>query len=566
MRRYIQIVIIVSQLIFVTSLCYSASRQPVRGRQGMVVTSHGLASRVGIDILKKGGNAVDAAVAVGFALAVVYPTAGNIGGGGFMVIGFPDGRNTTIDFREKAPLAASRDMYLDENGRVIDRLSLDGYLASGVPGSVAGLCLALEKYGSMQRKTVMEPAIRLAERGFPVSYRFHNDLVRLKENAADFPETQRTFLKNGEPYEEGEIFRQPDLSRTLKEISKHGSGAFYKGRIAYLIAKDMANNGGLITREDLARYRAVERPPVIGTYRGYEIISMGPPSSGGITLIQALNMLENYDLDSLGFGSSAYIHILTEVMRRVYHNRALYLGDADFVEVPIEGLIKKSFAAAMLQSIDSCRATPSDSLRPISPHFYEGDHTTHYSIVDKDGMTVAVTTTINTGYGSKVVIKGAGFLMNNEMDDFSARPGAPNVSGLIHGEANAIQPEKRMLSSMTPTIIRKDGRIIMTVGCMGGSRIISSVLQIILNVIDHGMTIQEAVDAPRIHHQWQPDMLSVERFALAPDVAKILQQMGHNIRTLSRYRSEAHAIVFDRRKGVYLGAADTRYTGAAIGY
>ncbi|MBN2011537.1 gamma-glutamyltransferase [candidate division KSB1 bacterium] len=533
----------------------------------MVVTSDELASQVGVDILRHGGNAVDAAVAIGFALAVVYPTAGNLGGGGFMALHLPDGTATTIDFREKAPLAATRNMYLDADGNVIDGLSLNGYLASGVPGTVAGLTLAHKCFGSMKLKTVIDPAIRLAENGFPVSYRFAHDMQRLRDACDAYPATRKVFRKpDGQPYIEGDIFRQPDLANTLQLIAKEGADAFYKGRIAWLIASDMKKNGGLITRDDLERYSPVERKPVIGMYHGYEIISMPPPSSGGIAIIQALNVLENFDLHKMQYGSSEYVHVLTEVLKYVYHDRATYLGDPDFNKIPIDALISNVYAQALAGKIDTLKSTPSDSIMPPSPHFYEGNHTTHYSVIDNAGMTVAVTTTINTGYGSKVVIRDAGFLMNNEMDDFTSKPGAPNYFGLIQSDVNAIQPEKRMLSSMSPTIICKDGQVVMTLGSMGGSRIITAVMQIILNVLENGMNIQEAVDAPRIHHQWQPNVLSCERFALAPDVRIRLEQMGHAIEIFPCYDSEAHAIFVDHEHGVYLGAADSRFTGSALGY
>ena len=545
----------------------AGSRNPVRGKNGMVVTSHELASQVGIEILKKGGNAVDAAVAVGFALAVVHPTAGNIGGGGFMVIRFPDGNSTTIDFREKAPLKAHRYMYLDESGEIIEDLNMKGYLASGVPGSVVGLTTALEKYGTQKLKKVIAPAIKLAKNGFPVSYNFFNDLVRLKDVFLEFPASAEKFLKdNNEPYEEGQIFKQPDLAKTLKLIASKGADAFYKGKIADLIAEDMAKNGGLITKEDLALYQAIERQPVRGSYRGYELISMAPPSSGGIAVIQTLNILEDFDLKQLGFNSSQYIHLLAETFKQVYCDRAKYLGDNDFVDVPIQMLIDKKYADSLRLHISQSTATPADQISPGQPPIYEGNHTTHYSIIDKDKMTVAVTTTINSGYGSKVVIAGAGFLMNNEMDDFAAKPGAPNYYGLVSYDVNAIEPEKRMLSSMSPTIIAKDGKVFMTVGAMGGARIITSVIQAILNVIDFKMTVQEAIDAPRIHHQWLPDKIKAEKFALSIDVIKNLTLLGYELAEGKYYFSEAHAIVVDAEEGVYLGAADSRFEGNAVGY
>jgi len=555
-------------LIFLQStLVFAASKNPVRGEHGMVVTSHELASRVGIEILKQGGNAVDAAVAVGYALAVVFPTAGNLGGGGFMVISFPDGRNTTIDYREKAPSSATRDMFLDENGDIIRNLSIQGYLASGVPGSVAGLTLALEKYGTMPRKKVIAPAIQLAKQGFPVSYEFAKDLQRLAPVFRKYPGSAKTFLKkHGEPYTEGEIFKQPVLARTLKLISKKGAAAFYDGEIAEIIASEMAKNGGLVTTDDLAAYIPVERPPVVGTYRDYEIISMGLPSSGGIALIQSLNILEHFDLQQLGYNSSDYIHLLAEMLKQVYCDRAIHLGDGDYVDVPVNDLIHKEYAQKIANRLNLQQATPSDQINAGSFPPAEGDHTTHYSVIDKNQLTVAVTTTINSGYGSKVVIEGAGFLMNNEMDDIAIKPGKPNFYGLVSYDVNAIEPGKRMLSSMTPTIVKKGDHVFMTVGAMGGARIITSVLQIVLNVIDFNMTVQEAVDAPRVHHQWLPDILRLEKFAAPKDVKDRLQQLGHELQESNSYSDEVHAILYDLQQKIYLGAADSRFEGNAMGY
>ncbi len=544
----------------------AASKFAVRGQHGMVVSSHELASQVGIDVLKKGGNAVDAAVAMGYALAVVFPTAGNLGGGGFMVIRFPDGETSTIDFREKAPLKAHRNMYLDENGDVNKDLSLKGYLASGVPGTVAGLNMALEKYGTRSLKKIIAPAIKLAEHGFTVSAKFGRDLIYFKDDFLEFPASARTFLKsNGEPYQEGDIFKQSDLARTLKIIADKGVQAFYHGQIAELIARDMAKNGGIITLKDLAGYEAKERLPVKGSYRGYEVISMGPPSSGGITVIETLNILENFNLSESGFGSSQTIHIFAEALKRSFCDRAMHLGDMDYHPVPIEKLLEKSYILRLSQSIDSAQAKPAEDIHSGIPGTGEGNHTTHYSVIDENEMAVCVTTTINTGYGSKVVIDGAGFLMNNEMDDFACKPGSPNSVGLVTHEANAIEPGKRMLSSMAPTIIEKNGKVFMTVGSMGGPAIITAVLQIISNVIDHGMTVQEAVDAPRIHHQWLPDRIDFERFAISMDVLEKLQRMGHVLMECA-YESEAHAILRDENSGFYWGAVDPRFEGKAMGY
>ena len=566
--KYYKIILTFLLINFCLSFLLAAGspKFPVRGKNGMVVTSEELASKVGVDILKKGGNAVDAAVAVGFALSVTYPTAGNLGGGGFMVIHFPDGKSTTIDFREKAPLKASWDMYLDANGNVIEGKSTLGYLACGVPGSVAGLTMALEKYGTMKLSEVMKPALRLARKGFPVSYHFHRHLVRLKDVFEKFPSSKKVFLKDDSTvYQEGEIFKQLDLYRTLKRISKKGAEAFYQGKIANIIVEDIQKNGGIISLEDLKNYRAIERAPMKGKYKDYEILSMGPPSSGGIAIIQCLNILENYELKQIGFNSSRYIHLLTETLRNVFAVRAHYLGDADFVTVPQDNLLDKSFANKLSDNIKLDFATSSDSLKISDPFLLEGNHTTHYNVVDRSGMVVAVTTTINSGYGSKAVVEGAGFLLNNEMNDFAVKPGKPNLYGLVEFKPNEIAPGKRMLSSMSPTIITKDGKFFMAVGAMGGPKIITASLQTILNVIDFEMSLQEAVDAPRIHHQWKPDNISFERLRIPQDVIDNLSLMGHKLEKMGFF-AEVMAILKSETENTFLGAADFRYSGVAVGY
>jgi len=553
-------------LLGIQSFAMSASKYPATGENGMVVTSHQLATNVGIQILRNGGNAVDAAVGVGFALAVVFPTAGNLGGGGFMVIQFSDKSATSIDYREKAPLKAFPEMYLDEHGNVIPDLSLTGYLASGVPGSVAGLTLALEKYGTMSLKEVIAPAIRFAREGFPVSPKFVKDMERLQPVFSKFPASASKFIKeDGNPYQSNDLFKQPKLAKTLTKIAKNGAVEFYRGSVARLIVDDMKKNNGLISMEDLAAYEAVERDPVTGFYKDFKIISMGPPSSGGIAIVQSLKMLEHFDLREMGFHSSRHIHILTEVLKRAFHDRAIHIGDPDFVDIPTNKLLNDEYIRELCLQISTEKALPSmelsDSIKPVK----EGNHTTHYSVVDKNDMAVSVTTTINTGYGSKVVIKGAGFLMNNEMDDFAVKPGTPNSAGLVTYSTNAIQPGKRMLSSMSPTIITYDDKVFMTVGSMGGPAIITAVLQIILNVIDFDMNIQEAVDAPRVHHQWLPDTLFYERFAFPADVQIRLKEMGHSLSRYSGYSSEAHAIRI-LRNGTVTGAADPRFEGVASGF
>ncbi len=560
------IIVLVSNFILLeSSFGFFASKKPVKAFNGMVVSSDSLATAVGVEILKKGGNAVDAAVAVGFALAVTYPQAGNIGGGGFMVIRMANGETVTIDYREKAPLKAHRDMFLDENGNFVPEKSQIGYLSVGVPGSVAGLLLALEKYGTMSRKEVLKPAIKLAEKGFIVNEGLANAFKNAFEHFKKFPSTMKYFSKNGEPYKAGDRLVQKDLAKVLKLIRDKGRDGFYKGKIADLIVAEMKRGGGLITHEDLENYQPVIRKPVIGNYRGYEIISMGPPSSGGVCLIELLNILENFDLKKYGFGSSYTIHYLVEAMRRVYADRAEYLGDPDFVQIPLEKLLSKEYAKSLADEIDTFYATPSSKIiRSVSPPL-EGSHTTHYSVVDKWGNVVSVTTTINSYFGSMVVVDGAGFFLNNEMDDFSASPGVPNQFGLLGSEANSIQPGKRMLSSMTPTIVLKDKKPFLVLGSPGGSTIITSVLQVILNVIDFGMNIQEAVDAPRIHHQWYPDVVYYEKRGLPLDVIENLQKRGHKLIERFGFQGEVQAILIDDN-GVKYGAVDPRGYGLAMGY
>jgi gamma-glutamyltranspeptidase/glutathione hydrolase len=544
----------------------AASGSPVRSRNGMVVSANELASQVGIEILKKGGNAVDAAVATGFALAVVYPQAGNLGGGGFMMIRFPDSKATSIDFREKAPAKAHRDMYLDQDKKVIPGLSTLGYLASGVPGSVAGLCYTLDKYGTMSLKQVIAPAINLAEQGFNVNYELSQALTNASEEISQFPASAEILLNNGKPFQEGDILIQKDLAKTLIMISEKGPDAFYKGRIADLIAEDMKKKGGLITREDLANYRPIEREPIFGTYRGYEITSMEPPSSGGIALIQLLNILEVYDIAASGYNSSKTVHLIVEAAKRVYADRAQHLGDSDFHPVPISGLTSKKYGAELRKGINLSSATPSSQISHGDPLPYESHETTHYSVVDKNRMAVSVTFTLNSSFGSKVVIDGAGFLMNNEMDDFSVKPGVPNIYGLIGAEANAIKPNKRMLSSMSPTIVTNDGVLFLVIGTPGGSTIITTVLQVIMNLIDHNMDIEEAIFATRIHHQWLPDSLYIEKSGLPKDVLENLEKMGHHLKVKKGYNGNAQGIMVHPETGILLGASDHRGEGKAVGY
>jgi gamma-glutamyltranspeptidase/glutathione hydrolase len=543
-----------------------ASRTPVRARHGIVASTSADATRAGVEVLRHGGNAVDAAVAVGFALAVTHPSAGNLGGGGFMVIRLADGRETTVDFREIAPSRATRDMYLDSQGEVIPARSLEGPLAAGVPGTVAGLTLALRTYGTRALADVMAPSIALARDGFDVSWALSDSLglaaARLRRNPAA---AAALLAPEGAAPVPGSRLVQPDLARTLALIASGGADAFYRGGVADLIAAEMARSGGLITREDLAAYRAVERPPVTGTYRGVRVVSMGPPSSGGVALVALLNVLESYPLAQYGANSSQTIHLVAEAARRVYADRAQWLGDPDFTAVPVAGLTSKRYAAHLRASIDPAHATPSATVKAGSIADLEATQTTHYSVVDEAGNAVAVTTTLNGGYGNGQLVPGAGFLLNNEMDDFSAKPGAPNMFGLVGGTANAIEPGKRMLSSMTPTILVRDGRTWFVTGSPGGSHIITTVLQTVLDVVDFGMTVQEAVDTPRFHHQWLPDRIEVERQGFPADVTARLRALGHVVQD-SDDMGDVEAILVDPATALRTGASDPRMDGLTLGY
>ncbi len=531
----------------------------------MVGSTSELASQVGVEILRRGGNAIDAAVAVGFALAVVHPQAGNIGGGGLMLIRFADGRETAIDYREVAPRAATRDMFLDAAGSVVPERSLVGPLAAGVPGTVAGLAYVHHKYGRLPWAAVVNPAIDFAERGFEVSWALATSLEGSKDLLARFPESARLFTRNGRCYAAGDRLVQPELAGTLRLLRDRGADAFYRGAIADRIVAEMQRSGGLISREDLARYAAVERSPIHGSYRGYGLTAMPPISSGGVALIEALNMLEPYPIGALGHNSSRTIHLVVEAERRAFADRSEWLGDPGFVKVPVAGLISKEYAERLRATIDDRRATPSAEVKPGSPAMGEASETTHYSVVDADGTAVATTTTLNGSYGNGQTVTGAGFLLNNEMDDFSAKPGVPNMFGLIGGTANAIEPGKRMLSSMAPTIVTKDGRTFLVVGSPGGSRIITTVLQVVMNVIDHHMSISEAVDAPRFHHQWLPDIIRLEKRGFPADVVANLEHLGHRTEVLGDM-GDVHAILIEPGTGVRLGASDPRMDGKTIGY
>jgi gamma-glutamyltranspeptidase/glutathione hydrolase len=564
-----------------------ADHKPVHAPHAIVASVDELASKAGSEIMQHGGNAIDAAVATGFALAVVYPQAGNLGGGGFMLIRMTDGKTHFIDFREESPAAAAANMYLDAQGNVIEGASEYGYKAIGVPGSVAGLVHAEKKYGKLTLPQVMAPAIRLAREGFALQWREAQDL-RQDSHLADYPESRRIFQRDGNYYKQYEIFRQPELTRTLERIAKNPDD-FYRGAMAHELAAAIQQGGGLVTVEDLAHYQVKEREPLHGTYRGYEIISAPPPSSAGTVLIEILNILEGYDLAKLGSRSAESVHLTTEAFRRAFYDRAEFLGDPDFSKLPIAQLTDKKYAEAWRATIDPDHATPSKDLQrpaifaalaqsdpqqkqqqPTPPR--ESPHTTHYSVVDADGNAVAVTTTINDWFGSRVTAAGLGFLLNDEMDDFSAKAGAPNSDGLIQGAANSIGPGKRPLSSMTPTIVLKDGKLFLVLGSPGSSRIITTVALAIMGVVDYGMNIQEAIDAQRFHNQWMPDVLSVEAW-FAPDAIHALGGIGYKIvvgqhedGSWSPYWSDAECVAIDQQTNERLGASDGRNSGKPIGY
>ena len=565
LRRFSVLTTAVLLFSFITGTFANAGILPEYARNAMVVSPEEQASKAGREVLRNGGNAVDAAAAVGFMLAVTYPWAGNIGGGGFMVIRLKDGTVTTIDFREKAPLAASREMYQDKNGDVISHLSKDGYLAAGVPGAVAGYSYALKKYGSRSLGYVLKPAIKTARDGFNISWHFHRALRGYEDKLVQDPPSKKVFWRGGGLIEEGDFLVQEDLAGTLQDIADNGPDGFYRGPAAEKIAAAMKENGGIITLEDLKKYRPVERKPLVGHYRGCTLYSMAPPSSGGIMVIMMLRMLEHFPLADYGFGSSKAVHILTEVEKRAFRDRSNRLGDADFVRVPVEGLISREYADKLAGTINPDAVLLQEDVPEFDPWSYESPQTTHFSVVDEEGNAVSCTITLNDGFGAKVMVPGAGFFLNDEMDDFSAKPGVPNMFGLVESEANTIEPEKRMMSSMTPTIVTKDGGFYMAVGSPGGPRIISTVLQTLVNVIEHGMNIREAVSAPRIHHQWIPNTLFIEPRGLSPDVVRTLEAMGHTVEQ-GRYFSDALGIVRDFKTGFLTGGVDPRQDGFAAGY
>ena len=550
-----------------TSAIYSSDviHHPIISENGMVTSQHKLATEAGLEILKKGGNAVDAAVAVGFSLAVVLPRAGNLGGGGFMIVHDAKSKETkAINYREMAPASAHRDMYLDEEENV-DRVKLNfSYPAAGVPGTVAGMARALKLYGTMSLKDVMKPAIRQAEKGFLVTYDLAHVLKQMDKRMRKWPETAKIFYKpNGGFYEEGEVLVQKDLAWSLKQIAKRGPEAFYKGEVAERIVEDFANNDGLITMEDLQNYKVEEMEPVWGEYRGYKVASMPPPSSGGVHIIQMLNILKDFPLGYLGHNSAETLHIMAEAMKLAYADRSEHLGDPNFWDVPVEGITSLDYAKELATKINRLIATSSEDIKAGQPNDYESDQTTHFTIMDSEGNTVVNTYTLNFSFGSGIVAKGTGILLNNEMSDFSAKPGVANAFGLLGGEANAVEPGKRPLSSMTPTIVFKDGAPYFATGSPGGSRIITTVLQVILNIIDHDMNVAEASHAPRIHHQWYPEVLYIEK-GIGFDTQTLLRARNHKVEFRSAMGSTQTIMLKD---GLLFGASDPRRPDAgAKGY
>jgi gamma-glutamyltranspeptidase / glutathione hydrolase len=552
--------------------------RPTHAPKAMVATVQPEASKVGVAIMQQGGNAVDAAVAVGFALEVVYPEAGNIAGGGFLLFRRADGEVHFLDYREKAPAKATANMYLDDKGNVIPDLSTVGYKSVAVPGSVAGMVYAQQHWGKLTLKQVMEPAIRLARDGFVLDYEqarsFHDP------DLAKFPESRHIFQADGHYYQAGDTFKQPELAKTLERIAENPDD-FYHGTLARELAASIQKGGGLVTADDLAHYEVKERTAIRGTYRGYDIISAPPPSSGGVALIEALNILEGYDLAKEGADSAEAIHLTAEAYQRAFFDRAEFMGDPDFSKIPVAQLIDKRYGNAWRETIAVRKATPSADIRrpsvfsqldsyasshPQPASFVEPDHTTHYSIVDSEGNAVSVTTTLNNSFGSHVTAEGLGFLLNDEMDDFSSKPGVPNMYGLLQGPANAIGPNKRPLSAMTPTIVLKNGKLFLVLGSPGGPTIITTVANVLMGVVDYGLNIQQAVNAPRFHHQWMPDEIQVEATGISPDTIGILQRMGHRIDKSRGYWGDAECIAIDEKTGERLGASDGRNQGKAVGY
>jgi len=549
-----------AQVSFPTSWRYSADQPPVEGRAGVVVSTDSLATAAGIEILDAGGNAVDAAIAVHFALAAVNPEAGNIGGGGFIIVRLADDTRAALDFRERAPGAATTDMYVDADGKVTTE-SWTGHLAAGVPGSVAGMKAAYDRFATLPWARLLEPSIRLARDGFVVSDYFHRSVARSAERMAVFPSSAAVFLPDGKAPAAGSVFRQPDLARSLQAIADVGPDAFYRGWIADSVAAEMRRGGGLITTDDMAAYEARWRSPIEVDYRGYEIISMPPPSSGGITMAQILNIVEGFELGEMGWHSADAIHVAVEAMRRAYADRNYYLGDPDFVDIPVARLLNQTYADSLAASIDMRQASASERFNRVP---VESSETTHYSVIDARGNAVSVTTTINGGFGSAVVVRGAGFLLNNEMDDFTSKPGVPNAYGLVQGKANAIAPGKRMLSAMTPTIVvTPHGQTELITGTPGGSTIITTIFQIVSNHIDFGMPVQASVNAPRFHHQNLPDLTRYENDGLDPAVVAELELRGHEMAE-RKGTSGAVQSIYIEADGTRRGAADPRTDSRAL--
>ena len=548
-------------LVLLTFALSALAFSPVAARHGMVASSEALASEVGVQILRAGGNAVDAAVAVGFTLAVTYPVAGNIGGGGFMLIRLVSGEAVVVDYREAAPAAASRNMYVNPSGELIPDASTVGALSAGVPGTVAGLVLAEQKYGKLGLARVMAPAIRLAKHGFAVSYDLSESLRLDRDLLSKFDASRRIFLRDGRLYEPGQVFKQPKLARTLEIVAHRGAKGFYAGRVAQAIVATMGKYRGLITEQDLAHYQPTLRQPLVGHFRGYEVLSVPPPSSGGVGLIEMLNILQPLDLGVPDSFQS--MHFISEAMRHAYADRAAYLGDADFVSVPVARLTSQDYAAKLRAEI--LHSKPDAPIQAGNPQAFEGPQTTHYSVVDAEGNAVANTYTLNNGYGSGVTVEGAGFLLNDEMDDFASKPGAPNMYGLVQGDANAIAPHKRPLSTMTPTLVLQDGKLRLVLGSPGGGTIINTVLQVLLNVLVFKMDVLQAVCFPRFHHQWIPDRLILERVGFSADTIRELQEAGYQIDFYGRM-GDCEAIEIDPASGWKFGAADPRAYGKAVGY
>ena len=554
--------------IAISTIATAASPAPFFAENAVAVSSCAIASEVGAEIMRDGGNAIDAAAAIGFALAVTHPQAGNIGGGGFMVVRMADGDTFTLDFRERAPGAANRDMYLHENGDIVEDMSLFTHAASGVPGSVDGLLRVVEDHGSgnISRRQLLKPAIRLAKRGFDIGPELARDLNFYRERFEKSPSASAIFIReDGRDWRVGDELRQRDLAKTLERISRYGRDGFYTGNVAELIVEEMQRDNGIVTMADLADYTSTYRDAVRGEFLGHEIISMPPPSSGGLLIVHMLNMLELLDIENYAWGEADYVHLLTEVERRAYADRAVHLGDSDFWEVPSEELTSVEYAQARASTISMDAATDSDDVAAGEPVPYESPDTTHYSVVDSEGNCVSVTTTLNLSFGSGIVVEGAGFFLNNEMDDFAAKPGEPNAYGLLGAEANAIEPGKRMLSSMTPTIVVRDGEPYLVVGSPGGSTIITTVMQIILNAIVHDMNISEAVSAPRVHHQWQPNQILPEVFAINPDTARILERRGHTLADSRVTIGRAHCIMVTP-KGLHAAPDPRGLDSGAAGY